>query len=244
MLGDALTTDDHQHLKVKFLHVPKTAGASVRNFLHAFFPKAEICPAIHPHELREIPPGDLGRYRVFAGHYDWSYLDAVEGESFTFTVLRHPVERLLSYYLFLRRRGSKLSRSQLEAPAFAGMRAAVTMSPDEYFCGAGEDEVRFHSDDLNDNFYAYYLAGRSFGARAWMRGESDAAIVSLALSNLTLIDRVYLTHDLAGLEADLSSMFGRGAPRNLSQWWLRRAGLRGIRVHDSRTGLADKVSRL
>lgn len=100
--GDART--------LKFLHLHKTAGTSVRSFLERFFRPEEICPAGFRHQFQALSSDQLRRYRMFAGHLDWEELDQVEGPSFTFTVLREPRERLLSYYFFMRAEAVRMAR--------------------------------------------------------------------------------------------------------------------------------------
>jgi hypothetical protein len=73
-------------MKVKFLHVPKTAGTSVRIFLQQFFLSRHICPATDNLEFLALSPEQLRSYRLFTRHFDWTHLDQIEGESFTFSI--------------------------------------------------------------------------------------------------------------------------------------------------------------
>jgi hypothetical protein len=86
-----------QKVSVIFLHIPKTAGQSVHGFLHAQFQPEEFCPARENFQLLPIPIERLQKYRLFSGHLDWSLLDAVPEPRFVFTVLRRPIERILSF---------------------------------------------------------------------------------------------------------------------------------------------------
>jgi len=44
---------------------------------------------------------EINRYQVFSGHFDWSLLDCIKGPKYVFTILREPIDRILSFYLAL-----------------------------------------------------------------------------------------------------------------------------------------------
>src|ERR1044071_10007863 len=95
-----------EQTRVIFLHIPKTAGQSVHESLRRLFAPEEICPARENFQLLPISIQELRRYRLFSGHLDWCLLDVVPQPRFTFTVLRRPIERIISFYFFLRGRAS------------------------------------------------------------------------------------------------------------------------------------------
>jgi hypothetical protein len=203
-------------MKLVFLHVPKTAGQSVHSFLTQFFTADAICPARENFQLLPIPIAKLRDFALFSGHLDWSMLDAVQGPRFAFTVLRNPTDRILSFYFFLRRRAASFNMRELDVPERQGLRAALTLSPDEYFCG-GPPILRSFIDNNYDNFYTYYFAGRSFDARAKLKGLtkrsnaplSEKDILSLAIENLKCLDGIYTTETLPRLEADVVRLLNR-----------------------------------
>jgi ABC-2 type transport system ATP-binding protein/lipopolysaccharide transport system ATP-binding protein len=81
-----------------FLRIPKTASTSFVEIFHQQFAPEEICPANLWHELLRIPPAQLGRYRVFSGHF-YAYLDRLIKQPIRcITFLRDPIERSLSHY--------------------------------------------------------------------------------------------------------------------------------------------------
>ena len=95
--------------KIHFLHIPKTAGTSIHNFLAFQFKYQSICPAVfcyknrpwEPSEygLQNIPTDKLQKYHLFMGHLGWiprTLFPTAEFETFTF--LRDPLERTLSLY--------------------------------------------------------------------------------------------------------------------------------------------------
>ena len=149
--------------KLIFLHIPKTAGQSVFQYLENTFDSADVCPFRVNHQYLDasIDPND---FVVHSGHIDWKLLEeALTGEKIFFTVLRAPLDRILSYYLYLRKEASKLSVADLASDQSAGLRAALYMTPDEYFVDC-KGEMREFIDDHYDNFYLNYFSGKTYSA--------------------------------------------------------------------------------
>ena len=88
-------------MKVIFLHIPKTAGQSVHAALVNAFGNEAVCPARVNDQLRRMSITEINRYQVFSGHFDWSLLDCIKGPKYVFTILREPIDRILSFYLAL-----------------------------------------------------------------------------------------------------------------------------------------------
>jgi TolB-like protein len=198
-----------------FLHIPKTAGQSVHHFLTYCVEKDKIAPARVNEQLIQMSIPEMRKYNLFSGHMDWSLLDCLMGPKFTFTVLREPVSRIVSFYLYLRREAQKLTPEQLQLPANAGKKAILTLSCDDYF-SAGPAGMRAFLDNHYDNFYTYYFAGRRFDARQKLLGQqqsnrsfSNEKILCMALDNLALLDGVYPLHGLHLLERDIRALTGK-----------------------------------
>ncbi len=194
---------------LKFLHLHKTAGTSVRAFLERFFRPEEICPAGFRHEFRALDRDQLATYRMFAGHLDWEDLDQVGGPSFTFTVLREPRERLLSYYFFLRAEAVRIARED-PAQVNEAARAALAFAPDDFFCAGGPPSVRRNIDNHLDNHYAHYFARRSarLRYRSLDSAIADSELVAMARRNLDRLDGVFATERLRPLKWAVIARFG------------------------------------
>ena len=196
-----------------FLHIPKTAGQSVHAFMEASFTQAEICPARDNEQLIGLSVPLMRTFRLFSGHLDWAQLDCIGDDPFIFTILRDPLDRIMSFYFFLRRQAQSLTEEELHATHHRGLRAALELTPDDYFCG-GPDDIRQFIDDHFDNFYTFYLAGRTYDARKRMSGRigtgpgmlSMAQVVECAKDNVRTLSAVYRVADLARLEQDLRSL--------------------------------------
>ena len=201
-----------------FLHIPKTAGQSVHQFLVTLFPKRSISPSRVNEQLVKMSIPEIRKHTIFSGHLDWALLDCLSGPRFVFTVLREPTDRILSFYFFLRKSAAALPDSQLCLPHNQGMRAALKLTCDEYFV-SGDPGLRTFLDNHYDNFYTHFLAGRTYDSRqrivAQKRADStftDTKIVDLALQNLSVLDGVYPLDRLDLLERDLRGIAGESAP--------------------------------
>ena len=86
-----------------FLHIPKTAGTSVTEWLRNRVKRGSLCPAKNWDQLVMIEPQALMDYRVFAGHFGMD-LELFLGQKMTtVTVLRDPLSRTISHYRHVRR---------------------------------------------------------------------------------------------------------------------------------------------
>ena len=89
---------------VVFLHVPKTAGTSLRDFMFDAIRPGLLAPERHrfPDEMTDEEVAGLSNYRAFAGHFDVIDLGKFPGPQTVFTVLREPAAMLVSLYDFWR----------------------------------------------------------------------------------------------------------------------------------------------
>lgn len=188
--------------RIIFLHIPKTAGQSVHNFLEQIVGSEAIAPCRVNTHLWSMTVPELRHYRVFSGHLDWGLLDCIGGSPFVFTILRRPIDRILSFYFFIREDAKSLSKEELRLPQNSAKAAALNLHPDEYFTG-GPPPVRAFLDNHYDNFYMYYFAGRTYNARGRIKNIlSPEQIMQMALTNLALI-HVYSVEQLDLVERDI-----------------------------------------
>jgi Sulfotransferase family len=195
-----------------FLHIPKTAGQSIHTLLQHMFGAEQVSSARVNFHLARMTIPQIRRHRIYSGHFDWSLLDCLPEPRFMFTVLRDPMERILSYYFYLRDQASVLSGEERASPLSRGAQAAVEMLPDEYFL-SGAPEMRAFLDNHFDNFYAYYFAGRTYDARQRLIdlcsvgcGPDDDEIVAMAIENMGALNGVYSMGQLDQLQADLQRL--------------------------------------
>lgn len=90
-----------EHEQLYFLHIPKTAGTSLRTFLESRFDFEQVCPHLVLPELIRLPPSRLAQFRLFCGHHGL-YINKLLGrDPVTLTVMREPVARTVSHYRHL-----------------------------------------------------------------------------------------------------------------------------------------------
>lgn len=85
-----------------FLHIQKTAGTSIQNMLRDSYGHEPIYGE-NADTLYKRSPGELSKYSVFSGHFNYDSLSYIPRRVLsTFTFVREPKKRLISHYYFLR----------------------------------------------------------------------------------------------------------------------------------------------
>jgi hypothetical protein len=85
-----------QRPRLFFLHVPKTAGTSMRRYLENQYQPEEIFPYSRLEETPEHGIDTLGAYRLYLGHFRYNLRQVLPGDTNTMVILREPLERTLS----------------------------------------------------------------------------------------------------------------------------------------------------
>lgn len=95
--------------KIFFFHIPKCAGTSVWRYLGKIYGHRQMFQIATGDDVKtfnEMTPGSLMEYSVIGGHHFLStYRDKlgdIEGY-YKVTAVREPVDRLISFYNFIRR---------------------------------------------------------------------------------------------------------------------------------------------
>jgi len=151
----------------------------------------------------QFPPG----YQLYSGHIDWNALETVPSPRFVFTVLRDPLERIASFYFYLRRQAQSLTPSDLASPSRTGMRMVLERSPDAYFMDGPPSWQKFIADHYHSP-YCSYLATRKIRGFSQVAMLSQEALLTRALEGATALDGIYTVDRLDRLETDLKDRLG------------------------------------
>ena len=85
-----------------FIHIPKTAGTTMSAILESRFDHPKICPTPYWRDLRVMRKRDMKAYQLFRGHFPYDVADLVPGKPVCITMLRDPIERVISAYEFMK----------------------------------------------------------------------------------------------------------------------------------------------
>ncbi|HEU0013510.1 MAG TPA: sulfotransferase family 2 domain-containing protein [Longimicrobium sp.] len=127
-----------------FLHIPKTAGTTLRRIIRRQYPRGTVWET-DSNYFPPLTPAQYARLRVVQGHLVFGIHERLPRPVRYITLLRHPVERTLSAYYYIRRR----PRDPLHA-------LAHRLPPDEFAAEMGPKsfnyQTRFlsgHADDFS-----------------------------------------------------------------------------------------------
>jgi len=93
-----------------FLHLPKTAGSTLGAIVKRQYPPEAVYlryagPGIGPfQEILALPEPQRARLRLLMGHLPFGIHETLPRPARYVTILREPVERVVSHYYFVRRR--------------------------------------------------------------------------------------------------------------------------------------------
>ncbi|SMX46923.1 sulfotransferase family 2 domain-containing protein [Actibacterium lipolyticum] len=193
---------------IVFLHIPKTAGQTIHNELVKVVGGEKYVSPIRVHTQAPKGPQMPAGYRLYSGHINWTEIDTLPEDRFTFTVLRDPRERIASFYFYLLKEAQKLSPEELELPGHKGKKVLLEQSADDYFFGGKPPWQKFILDHY-DNFYCSYFATRKMRGRAEIAGLPVEERLSRARAGLDMMQGIYSTNSLVHLETDIEIRFGK-----------------------------------
>lgn len=188
-----------------FLHIPKTGGTTLHHHFSAHFTPDETCPERYSN-LQAYSPKDLRRWRFFSGHFDTDAIKLIPRPLFIVTVLRDPIERLLSHYHFWK-------RHKLEYVEQAGLIALQITKAGTLrdFLSTDNGHIFPTATNLMTSQLAGVVLATPDGYALLQDGKrvgwlSEAQVFSRALRNL-------LSFDVIGDISQLADVYGRVAQK-------------------------------
>jgi hypothetical protein len=97
------------------MHIPKTAGMTLRTFLGNQYPVSQRMPANDWLELLDLDIKDIDKYNLFQGHFTCGIFDLIPADVKTIVFLREPIARTISHLKHLSRDPNFHSAHQLAA---------------------------------------------------------------------------------------------------------------------------------
>lgn len=173
--------------RIVFLHIGKTGGANLHRALSACYPEADRAP--HVAGVRRPDPATLRPFRYVGGHFGYSYAAEIGGAMVT--VLRNPVDRILSLYSFWR-----------NTPARQRILRDMTLAE---FVTDGEEAIIGSVVNTQTWFCAADPATR---IRWRMARVPEDELLGMAKAHLDEFAVVGVTDRMDALQQDIEAVFG------------------------------------
>jgi hypothetical protein len=203
-------------LRLVFVHLPKTGGTTLHHHFSAHFRPEEICPERFSN-LQSYSPDELMRWRFFSGHFNADEIKRIPGPVYTVTVLRNPIERLLSHYYFWKRHTAQyIERLNLRGPQLtrSGTLTEFLRSTEPAVWTACNNRI---TRQLAGQVQAQRGGGSILDWQGNNTGMTDLQIVRRALDNLLSFDLVEDVSQLDKVYAIVAQIFGMPALPELAR---------------------------
>ncbi len=187
--------------KALFLHIPKTAGTSIVKAARENLPPSEI---ISHADFLEKGSRQIEGSAFISGHFGYAFAAKFMTDRFSFTFLRDPIERVLSFYHFAR---------HADANAYEVYRLAQIYDLEEFVGRGCEGDPA-----ICESIWNHQARLLSIG---WEKPPYDRdAILGQAIDNLRRFSYVGFTEtletDYRNIGAALGWATNKPAPRELS----------------------------
>ena len=101
-----------------YIHIPKTAGTAMRNFLHPHFVPEEVYQVGESKQYRQglvdMPSAQRDSLKLVFGHICFGWHELLTQDCIYTTLLRNPVERIVSLYYYIRSSGNHYLHKETE----------------------------------------------------------------------------------------------------------------------------------
>lgn len=185
-------------LRIVHLHIPKTAGTSIRLALSNVLSPRLCAPHIADDADAEKYFGT--GFRLYSGHFGFTAAEALNGE--VVTILRDPFHRCISTYLFWR----KLYANGIDSGFKTKLASDYSLL--EFF--KIQDEILISEEFFNRMTFQLCSSSSIKGRRDLrIKGMSSSDIYSQAMANLETCRLIGFQDDLASFNSGLSHLVGQ-----------------------------------
>lgn len=134
-----------------FLHIPKAAGTTLHTILEKHYPRASHYsifeePARQLQELGARPQKQREKIRLLKGHFAYGAHQHLVGPSTYVTLLRNPVDRVISHYYYVKRTPrhylyQKVTAENMDLAAYITLRLTEELDNGQVrlLCGVDRD---------------------------------------------------------------------------------------------------------
>ena len=181
---------------VAFLHIPKCGGTTVHRHFKSNFGggrsgRLAFLDSMQADVRNPVAMANARSAQYVSGHCGWNALDALAINTFRFTFVRDPFERLQSLYLCAR------SRTETDHRVFAKLFAAAKQNDFPSFCLTDDLELR----SLIDNAQTRAIAHDYYPYR-----PAEADVLRSALTHVEMLDFVADARDLDAVLPRLAAL--------------------------------------
>jgi hypothetical protein len=161
-----------------FLHLPKTAGSTLRRIIEKYYGRRTVFTIGEPtaadiDRLMSLPRNELDKIRAIVGHLPFGLHALLPWPSAYVTLLREPVDRIVSHYYYAARTPDSPLFPQVDATG-RSLRRYVEEAPASAWFNNGQTRLLGSADP-----YQAAVADRATLERAKAR-LADFAVVGLA----------------------------------------------------------------
>ena len=195
-----MTVADAQRPQICFLHIPKTAGTSLTELLVDGVGSDRVCPAGTLVDYDAMSDEELAHYDLLKGHFDYALRARLRRPALFLTMLRDPVDRVVSLY-------HQWRRSPVPPGGLGGEAVAKRYDLAD-FIDCGQTVVEWRCV----NAQVYQIAD---GVRQGRDPEKDREMLELAKAHLRDFAFVGLSERFAESVTRLCARFGWPVPTTM-----------------------------